>query len=84
MNKAKVMRTILNILIVIVSGILLFCVYKLYTIWQGYNSNEKTQSRVQELFYGQNAEEGQQVFGEESKKTETQLHTIGKLDTVIA
>lgn len=51
-NKAKVMRITLNVLIVIVSCILLFSLYKLYAIWQGYNSNQKTQNQVQDLFYG--------------------------------
>ena len=57
MNKAKVMRMVLNVLIIIVSCILLFCVYKLYTIWQGYNSNQKTQGQVQDLFYGRGTDQ---------------------------
>lgn len=84
MNKAKVMRMVLNALIIIVSCILLFCVYKLYTIWQGYNSNQKTQSQVQNLFYGQNVGETQTVFGEESQKPEIEENIVNALDPVIA
>ena len=84
MNKAKVMRMVLNALIIIVSCILLFCVYKLYTIWQGYNSNQKTQSQVQDLFYGQNVGETQTVFGEESQKPEIEENIVNALDPVIA
>lgn len=84
MNKAKVMRMVLNALIISVSCILLFCVYKLYTIWQGYNSNQKTQSQVQDLFYGQNVGETQTVSGEESQKPEIEENIVNPLDPVIA
>lgn len=84
MKKEKVMRMILNILIIIVSCVLLFCVYKLYTIWQGYNSNQKTQSQVQDLFYGQNTDEEQAVSGEESEKVEIEENSLNPLDPVIA
>ena len=84
MNKAKVMRMVLNVLIIIVSCILLFCVYKLYTIWQGYNSNQKTQGQVQDLFYGRGTDEKQAVSGDETEKTELEANAINPLDPVIA
>lgn len=83
-NKRNVMRIVINVLIVIVSCILLFCVYKLYTIWQGYNSNQKTQSQVQDLFYGQGDSQVEQLSGSENEDELTQQHTINMLDTVIA
>ncbi len=83
-SKAKVMHIILNVLIVIVACILLFCVYKLYTIWQGYNSNQKTQDQVQDLFYGQGETKTEQVSGSEVEEIETEEHTISSLDPVIA
>ena len=84
MKKAKVMRMVLNALIIIVSCVLLFCVYKLYTIWQGYNSNQKTQSQVQDLFYGQDTNAEQSVSGEETDKISIEENTIKPLDPVIA
>lgn len=83
-NKGKVMRIILNVLIVIVSCILLFCVYKLYTIWQGYNSNQKTQNQVQDLFYGQAEAETEQISGTGTKGNETEENRLFGLDPVVA
>lgn len=70
-SKAKTLRIISNVLIVILSCIMLFCVYKLYTIWQGYNSNQKTQEKVQELFYGQTDTQNQ-VSGQEEASAPAQ------------
>ncbi len=83
-NKGNAMRIVLNVLIVIVSCVLLFCVYKLYTIWQGYNSNQKTQNQVQDLFYGQGDSTVEQLHGSEEETEMFQQNTINMLDTVIA
>ena len=85
MNKGKVMHIILNALIVIVACILLFCVYKLYTIWRGYNENQKTQDQVQKLFYGNAEADTQQVSGSETGEDSNEKEqSIAKLDPVIA
>ena len=83
-KKTNAMRIVLNVLIVIVSCIMLFCVYKLYTIWQGYNSNQKTQNQVQDLFYGQGDAEAEQVSGSKDTTDSNQMQTIHTLDAVIA
>ncbi len=83
-SKGKVMHIILNVLIVIVACILAFCVYKLYTIWKGYNDNQKTQNQVQELFYGQSEIKTEQVSGSEAEEIEIEEHTISSLAPVIA
>ena len=85
-NKGNGMRVVLNVLIVIVSCILLFCVYKLFRIWQGYNMNEKTQGQVQELFYGQSNSEVEELSGSEGKNNQTtaEQQMLHKMDAVIA
>ena len=85
--KRNVMRIILNVLIVIVSCILLFCVYKLYTIWRGYNSNQKTQNQVQDLFYGEGDSAVEELSGSEDGsegKNNQNQQMLDPLDAVIA
>ncbi len=79
------MHIILNVLIVIVSCVLLFCVYKLYTIWQGYNSNQKTQNQVQDLFYGKGDTQTEvSGNGEEGAGSENSYEYTFELGPVIA
>lgn len=64
-EKGKTTRVILNILIALVACVLVFCLYKLGSIWWGYHQNGVTQEKVQDLFYGRQEISGADGVGDE-------------------
>lgn len=81
-EKGKSIRIILNVLIVIVSCVLIFCVYKLGSIWWEYHSNRQTQEQVQSLFYGE--QQIQEVSGQEESIDETQQYQFNLAPVILA
>lgn len=63
-DKGKTTKIILNILIVLVSCVLIFCLYKLGSVWWGYHQNQQTQEKVQDLFYGNREISGSDKVGQ--------------------
>ena len=77
-NKRKVTRILFNVLILVISCVLIFSLYKLYTIWREYHNNQKTQEQVQALFYGEISGDAQAVsnpgIGKENSETSYSFH----------
>ena len=82
-KKSNVARVILNVLIIIVSCVLIFCIYKLGSIWWEYHSNQQTQEKVQDIFYGRAETSQAEVSGENSSGEQTAVTEGFSLKPVI-
>lgn len=82
-KKGNGTKVILNILLILSTCVLVFCIYKLGSIWWEYHANRETQEQVQNLFYGQTDTEQAELSGSEGSTPVLEQEYIFDLTPVI-